>query len=135
MRFFQEAFGFVEWDAYEPPEAQAWFQKLLSDYKKDSGHGIIPLPAEAFPVPGAHGWLNEVKKQIYVEIGAVQGTIAEELYHYQQLKKLGYLGKLAPQSVVDQIEHEMIPVLKSKGYRTLEDIRHGKYRNDNSGNR
>jgi RHS repeat-associated protein len=119
--------GFVEWSNYQPPQAQKWFNQLLKEYEK-TGKQIEYV--ESWQIPGGgRGIMRPKTEKIYVELEATQGTIAEELYHYQQLKARGLLGKTEEeigQKIIDEIEREAEKVLRCKGYTTLEDIRRGK---------
>ena len=118
--------GLVEWSDYKPPQWQKWFKELLENYEK-TGRKIESVDPNTIPNAGK-GIISPRTGRIRVEYGATQGTFAEELYHFKQFQErkiLGQKSELLPPKLSKEIEDEVYWVLKSKGYKSLDDLRRG----------
>jgi hypothetical protein len=120
-------FGKTEYrvKAGKAEKVRAWIKEMESEYRGD-GFEIIyhPGPAWDSGYPGdisVGGFFDPLTAEIHVFYSEQDNPAykAEELAHYVQCKKRGFLGKRDAEigeMVKDELEREMIQIMKSHGF-------------------
>jgi hypothetical protein len=116
-------FGLREWEVAPGQQAKAakTLQQLEADYVKGT-KGRRPIVVDADHPQGALGYIDPRDGQIYIYSGERFGSAAraEELFHYQQLKARGLLGKTEAEigpKVIQEMEVEVEAMLRNAGFQ------------------
>jgi hypothetical protein len=115
-------FGLREWEVAPGQQAKAakTLQQLEADYFKATGRRPVVLDADH--PQGALGYIDPKTGYIELYSGERFGSAAraEELFHYQQLKARGLLGKTEAEigpKVIQEMEQEVEQLLRSGGFQ------------------
>jgi hypothetical protein len=95
-------------------------QQLEAEYLADTG--MRPVVVAADHPQGALGYINPKTGRIEIYSGERFGSAAraEELFHYQQLKARGLLGKTEAEigpKVIQEMEVEVEGMLRNAGFQ------------------
>jgi hypothetical protein len=114
--------GLREWEVAPGQEAKATktIAQLETNYFKDTGRR--PIVLEDDHPQGALGSIVPKTGQIELYSGERYGSAprAEELFHYQQLKDRGLLGKTEAEigpKVIQEMEQEVETLLRNAGFQ------------------
>jgi hypothetical protein len=115
-------FGLREWEVAPGQQAKAakTLQQLEADYFKATGRRPVVLDADH--PQGALGYIDPKTGHIELYSGERFGSAAraEELFHYQQLKARGLLGKTEAEigpKVIQEMEQEVEQLLRNAGFQ------------------
>lgn len=111
-----------EWEIVPEQEARATqtIQQLEADYFRDTGRQPVVLDADHSQ--GALGQIDPKTGRIELYSGERFGFAprAEELFHWQQLRDRGLLGKTEAEigsKVIQEIEQEVEVLLRNAGFQ------------------
>jgi hypothetical protein len=115
-------FGLHEWEVAPGQQARVTktIHELEAEYLADTGRRPVVVAADH--PEGALGHINPKNGRIEIYSGERFGPAAraEELFHYQQLKARGLLGKSETeigQKVIQEMEEEVERMLRNAGFQ------------------
>jgi hypothetical protein len=92
------------YEANKPAGARLRFGKV------EGGNGYIdPLTGDI--------WISKDLAEKYPQL--VDGAVLEELYHFQQFKERGWIGKVLTDAQIDEVENEVVGKLLQSGLKEL----------------